>query len=165
VRQEGQNKATVDARGDHGAPVRHKATLLAPLVTHRKGEFRENLEALRTQGFARVVIDGKTHKLDELGPLGQEEEHTIHLVVDRVVVRAEVSRAASRERSSWASAKAKASCASSSKAARRASTAVARVLRRRFSRSLRPQSFSFIRRSHVPGVHRARKRDEVDPDR
>ncbi len=68
-------------------PSGTKATLLAPLVTHRKGEFREIFEGLRAQGFARVVIDGKSAKLDELGPLDKKKKHTILLVVDRVVVR------------------------------------------------------------------------------
>jgi excinuclease ABC subunit A len=70
-------------------PAGTKATLLAPLVTHRKGEFREIFESLRAQGFARVTIDGKTQKLDEPISVDKKKKHTIHLVVDRITVRAE----------------------------------------------------------------------------
>src|SRR6188474_141395 len=44
-------------------PARTKATLLAPKVEHRKGEFRELLEEARKAGFARVRIDGMIVRL------------------------------------------------------------------------------------------------------
>src|SRR6266436_3343698 len=42
-------------------PAGTQLTLLAPIVTHRKGEYRELLAELKSRGFARVVIDGKMH--------------------------------------------------------------------------------------------------------
>jgi len=65
-----------------------KATLLAPLVTHRKGEFRELFDDLKARGFARITVDGKLHKLDDVPPLDKQKKHTIALVTDRVTVGA-----------------------------------------------------------------------------
>jgi excinuclease ABC subunit A len=39
-----------------------RVTLLAPLVTHRKGEYRELFEELRGRGFVRVEVDGEVHR-------------------------------------------------------------------------------------------------------
>jgi excinuclease ABC subunit A len=64
-----------------------KATLLAPLVVHRKGEFRELFEELRGRGFVRVRVDGEIHRLDEAPKLDKKFKHSIELVVDRVKIR------------------------------------------------------------------------------
>jgi excinuclease ABC subunit A len=69
-------------------PEGSKIAILAPLVVHRKGEFRELWDELRSRGFARVKIDGKLCALDELPPLDKKKKHSIDLVVDRLVVRA-----------------------------------------------------------------------------
>src|SRR6187399_137725 len=66
-----------------------KLLILAPLVTHRKGEFRELLAELATRGFARVRLDGKVTRLDELPALDKKKKHTLELVVDRIAVDAE----------------------------------------------------------------------------
>jgi excinuclease ABC subunit A len=47
-------------------PAGSKVVLCAPLVVHRKGEFREIFDDLVARGFARVEIDKKVHRLDEL---------------------------------------------------------------------------------------------------
>jgi excinuclease ABC subunit A len=63
-----------------------QVTLLAPLVEHRKGEFRELFGDLAARGFARVRIDGNLARLDALPALDKKRKHTIELVVDRVSV-------------------------------------------------------------------------------
>ncbi|MDB4992977.1 MAG: excinuclease subunit, partial [Myxococcaceae bacterium] len=70
-------------------PSGTKLVVLAPLVVHRKGEFRELFAELRTRGFARVRIDGKVIALEDTDALAldKKKKHTIHLVVDRVVVK------------------------------------------------------------------------------
>jgi excinuclease ABC subunit A len=73
-------------------PEGTKIELMAPLVVHRKGEFRELLDDLRSRGFARVVIDGATHALDAVPALDKKKKHDVGLVVDRVIVR-EIDRA------------------------------------------------------------------------
>jgi len=60
--------------------------VLAPLVTHRKGEFRDLFEGLSSRGFVRVRVNGKVHRLDAVPALDKKLKHTIELVVDRVVV-------------------------------------------------------------------------------
>jgi excinuclease ABC subunit A len=71
-----------------GLPEGTKLTILAPLVIHRKGEFREMWDELRERGFVRVRIDGEVHALEELPALDKKKKHTIDLVIDRLVVRA-----------------------------------------------------------------------------
>ena len=58
--------------------------LLAPLVSDRKGEHAEILEALRDQGFVRVRIDGRIHDMDALPQLDPKRKHTLEAVVDRL---------------------------------------------------------------------------------
>ncbi|XXV05216.1 excinuclease ABC subunit UvrA [Sorangium sp. So ce1335] len=70
-------------------PEGTKFVLLAPLVTHRKGEFKDLFEELRGRGFVRVEIDDAQHRLDEAPRLDKKLKHTIALVVDRLVVRAD----------------------------------------------------------------------------
>ncbi|MBE6387379.1 MAG: excinuclease ABC subunit UvrA [Lentisphaerae bacterium] len=64
-----------------------KMTILAPVVSGRKGEHREILEGLRRDGFIRARIDGKTEMLDEeeLPVLQKTLRHTIEAVIDRLV--------------------------------------------------------------------------------
>jgi excinuclease ABC subunit A len=69
-------------------PEGTKIEIVAPLVVHRKGEFREIFEDLRSRGFARVVVDGETFALDAVPALDKKRKHDVGLVVDRVVVRA-----------------------------------------------------------------------------
>jgi len=69
-------------------PEGSKLTLLAPLVTHRKGEFRELFEELAGRGFLRVEVDGEAHRLDAPPKLDKKRKHSIALIVDRVTVKA-----------------------------------------------------------------------------
>ncbi|PCC66713.1 Excinuclease ABC subunit A [Nannocystis exedens] len=69
-----------------------KLTLFAPLVTHRKGEFKDLFEELRGRGFLRVEVDGEIHRLDDPPKLDKKFKHTIALVVDRITVRPEDRR-------------------------------------------------------------------------
>jgi len=64
-------------------------SVLAPVVRGRKGEYGSLLEDLARQGFARVRIDGKPLELAERGDvsLARYEQHTIEVVVDRLVRR------------------------------------------------------------------------------
>ena len=63
-------------------------TILAPLVVHRKGEFRDLFEELAGRGFLRVRVDGELHRLDDPPSLDKKYKHSIDLVVDRVKVAA-----------------------------------------------------------------------------
>ncbi len=60
--------------------------ILAPLVRERKGEFRELFETARRQGFVRAVVDGELLELATPPKLNKKLNHSISVVVDRVVV-------------------------------------------------------------------------------
>ncbi|MEM6294698.1 MAG: excinuclease ABC subunit UvrA [Myxococcota bacterium] len=70
-------------------PEGTKLTLLAPIVTHRKGEFRDLFEELKGRGFLRVRVDGEIHRLDDPPKLDKKFKHTIELVADRITIRGE----------------------------------------------------------------------------
>ncbi|HEU5185847.1 MAG TPA: excinuclease ABC subunit UvrA [Gemmatimonadaceae bacterium] len=63
--------------------------VLAPLVRGRKGEFRDLFESVRKQGFIRAIVDGVTVELSNPPKLNRRQNHTISVVVDRLVVRTE----------------------------------------------------------------------------
>ncbi len=63
-----------------------RITVYAPLVRGRKGEFREEMEALDRQGF-RARIDGAMTELTEGMRLDKRKNHTIEAVVDRIVLK------------------------------------------------------------------------------
>lgn len=64
--------------------------LLAPIVDQKKGEFVDLFRDLVTQGFARAVVDGATIQLSEAEPLKKTFKHDISVVVDRLVVKADI---------------------------------------------------------------------------
>jgi len=63
-----------------------RITIYAPLVRGRKGEFREELEALDRQGF-RARIDGVMTELTEGMRLDKRKNHTVEAVVDRIILK------------------------------------------------------------------------------
>jgi excinuclease ABC subunit A len=63
-----------------------RITVFAPIVRGRKGEFREELEALDQQGF-RARIDGEMVELTEGMRLEKRKNHTIEAIVDRIILK------------------------------------------------------------------------------
>ena len=63
-----------------------RITVLAPIVRGRKGEFRDELEALDQQGF-RARIDGVMQDVTEGMKLEKRRNHTVEAVVDRIVLK------------------------------------------------------------------------------
>ena len=63
-----------------------RITVLAPIVRGRKGEFREELEALDQQGF-RARIDGEMTEITEGMRLEKRKNHAIEAVVDRIILK------------------------------------------------------------------------------
>ena len=66
--------------------------VLAPVVRGRKGEYGKQLEELRAEGFTRVKVDGELRMLDEEIKLDKKLKHDISVVVDRLIMRAEVRK-------------------------------------------------------------------------
>jgi len=72
-----------------GWPADSRIEVLAPLVRGRKGEFRDLLESARKQGFVRALVDGKQVELAKPPKLAKSTNHSISVIVDRLVVRAD----------------------------------------------------------------------------
>ncbi len=68
--------------------------VLAPVVRGRKGEYDALLKELAGQGFTRARVDGELHELGTKTParLARYEQHTIEVVVDRLVRRSGIER-------------------------------------------------------------------------
>src|SRR6187401_1414304 len=65
-------------------------TVNAPVVRDRKGEYKDVLEELRRDGFTRVKVDGEQRLLEEDIVLDKKFKHTIEVVVDRLVMKADL---------------------------------------------------------------------------
>jgi excinuclease ABC subunit A len=66
--------------------------VLAPVVRGRKGNYESLLSDLATQGYARARIDGEMHELTDKVDLARYEQHTIEVVIDRLVSREGIER-------------------------------------------------------------------------
>jgi excinuclease ABC subunit A len=65
--------------------------LLAPIARGRKGEYRKEFAELQKKGFQRLKIDGKFYEIGDAPALDKKFKHDIDVVVDRVVVRPDMS--------------------------------------------------------------------------
>ncbi|MGB8710492.1 MAG: excinuclease ABC subunit UvrA, partial [Methyloceanibacter sp.] len=65
--------------------------LLAPIARGRKGEYRKEFAELQKKGFQRLKIDGKFYEIGDAPSLDKKFKHDIDVVVDRVVVRPDMS--------------------------------------------------------------------------
>ncbi len=61
--------------------------ILAPIVRGRKGAYRKELEKLAEDGYVRVRINGELYPLDAPPSLDKRKNHTIEVVVDRLLVK------------------------------------------------------------------------------
>ncbi len=73
-------------------PPDERINVLAPIVRGRKGEFKKELAALRQKGFTRVRVDGHLHSLEEEIALDRRKNHTIEVLVDRLIVKSGIER-------------------------------------------------------------------------
>lgn len=71
-------------------PEGERVMVLAPIVRGRKGEFKKELEKLHKDGFVRARIDGEMRMLDEDIKLNKRSNHTIDVVVDRLLIKDDV---------------------------------------------------------------------------
>jgi excinuclease ABC subunit A len=61
--------------------------ILAPIVRGRKGAFRKELEKFAEDGYVRVRINGELYPLDDLPVIDKRKNHTIEIVIDRLLVK------------------------------------------------------------------------------
>jgi len=73
-------------------PEGTRMQVLAPVIRGRKGEYQKVFEDARKSGFVRVRVDGAIYDLSEEIKLEKNLKHTIEIVVDRLVVKPEITR-------------------------------------------------------------------------
>ncbi len=69
-------------------PALTRLMILAPVIDHQKGEFRDVFEKLAREGFVRARVDGELVELaaNTRVKLDPKKKHHIEVVVDRLVV-------------------------------------------------------------------------------
>ncbi len=73
-------------------PPDERINVLAPIVRGRKGEFKKELAAIRAKGFTRARIDGQFVSLEDDIALDRRKNHSIDVLVDRLMIRDGVER-------------------------------------------------------------------------
>lgn len=66
---------------------RTKIQLLAPVVSHRKGSHEKLIDDISKKGYVRVRVDGEITDVNEVPELDKNKNHSIEVVVDRLVVK------------------------------------------------------------------------------
>ena len=73
-------------------PEGERVMVLAPIVRGRKGEFKTQLASIANAGYVRARIDGKLCNLDEPIELNRRKNHSIEVLVDRLMIKKGISR-------------------------------------------------------------------------
>ncbi|MCA1585388.1 MAG: excinuclease ABC subunit UvrA, partial [Acidobacteria bacterium] len=73
-------------------PADARINVLAPVVRGRKGEFKKDLADLRKKGFTRARIDGEFLSLEDDIALDKRRNHTIEVLVDRLIVKGGIEK-------------------------------------------------------------------------
>ena len=63
-----------------------KVLLLAPLVSNRKGHYKELFETIRKKGFVHVRVDGEVQEIVPGMKLDRYKMHSIEVIVDRLKI-------------------------------------------------------------------------------
>ena len=72
-------------------PQGTKIQVMSPVVRGRKGEHAKVLDSARKAGFVRVRVDGIVYDLQEKIPLEKNKKHNIEIIVDRLVIKPEIT--------------------------------------------------------------------------
>ena len=88
------SKQTVDQMVDAvmALPERTKIQVLSPVVRGRKGTHEKLFEKAKKSGYVRVNVDGNQYDLDEEIKLDKNIKHNIEVVIDRLVVKADIEK-------------------------------------------------------------------------
>src|ERR1700674_2478889 len=73
-------------------PEGTRLQILAPMVRGRKGEYQKLFEQAIKDGYARVRVDGVVHELRDKIALDKKRKHSIDVVIDRLVVKADLRK-------------------------------------------------------------------------
>ena len=73
-------------------PEATRIQVMAPVIRGKKGEHQKIFEDARKSGYVRVRADGSIYDLTEEIKLDKNKKHNIEVVVDRLVIRADIAR-------------------------------------------------------------------------
>lgn len=73
-------------------PESSRIMILAPVVRGRKGEYKKELEKFARQGFVKARVDGVMRNLEDEIILDKRKNHTIEVVVDRLVLKPDIGK-------------------------------------------------------------------------
>ena len=73
-------------------PEATRIQILAPVIRGKKGEHTKVFEDARKSGYVRVRVDGSLYDLSEEIKLDKNKKHDIEVVVDRLVIREDITR-------------------------------------------------------------------------
>ena len=73
-------------------PEGTRVQVLAPIVRGRKGTFKKEIEDVAKAGYVRVRVDGVMHEVTDDIEIDRYKNHTIEVVVDRLVTKAGMER-------------------------------------------------------------------------
>ena len=68
-----------------GFPEGTRFQILSPVVSGRKGEYRDLFDKLQKDGYVRVRLDGSVRSLEEEIKIDKNKKHSIEVVIDRLV--------------------------------------------------------------------------------
>ena len=73
-------------------PEATRIQILAPVIRGKKGEHAKVFSDARKSGYVRVRVDGSLYDLSEEITLDKNKKHNIEVVVDRLVIREDITR-------------------------------------------------------------------------
>ena len=73
-------------------PEATRIQVMAPVIRGKKGEHVKIFEDARKSGYVRVRADGSLYDLSEEIKLDKNKKHNIEIVVDRLVIREDITR-------------------------------------------------------------------------
>jgi excinuclease ABC subunit A len=69
-----------------------KLQVLAPIVRGRKGTYQKELDEIKDAGYVRVRVDGTMYEVTDDIPMDRYKQHTIEVVIDRLVMKEGIDR-------------------------------------------------------------------------
>ncbi len=73
-------------------PEGTKLQILAPVVRGRKGEYKQVIQEANRAGYVRVRVDGQMYEVTDDIPMDRYKQHTIEVVVDRLVIKDDIQQ-------------------------------------------------------------------------
>ncbi len=73
-------------------PEGTRLQILSPVIRGRKGEYKSVLQDVAKAGYVRVRVDGEMYEVTDDIPMDRYKQHTIEVVVDRIVIKEGIER-------------------------------------------------------------------------